>query len=243
MFFLKAADKAPSLLVEDGTTVTLSAEAPGPQVLMIRPRTIAALKQVWGAPVNKPVRLSDESAFERVHTGKGYVDITKPDAERRIGGHTTPFLRNVVRALDPDAPMPTSTVRGQVPHSNTSKASLPATTKMANVSYEEAFHTIVEVPIPRFLRDFSVIARLLVFDDVIIGFNSTLVFSSNIWVVLASNILAYDGSRIVQQGQYFSLDVTGTMRGSIQSIVHNVNGVGEVSINWHQLKELPVKKL
>jgi len=67
LFPPKKADAPPSLLVEDGKTVTIDAELKGLSVSKMRPRSVAALLALWGiTSPQPPPRLSDAAAFESV---------------------------------------------------------------------------------------------------------------------------------------------------------------------------------
>ena len=114
-------DGVPSLLVEDGKTVTLTAADAELPAVVLRPLTTAAFLVACGISSSTPARLSDPDAFQKLKNTDGYVNVKLPDLDGRIGGHTSSFLRHILTILDPEAPMP-QTVRWRTPVQHTSAA-------------------------------------------------------------------------------------------------------------------------
>jgi len=91
----------PSLLVEDGETVTITArDMHETGILRMRPRTTAALLVLAGSPPSLAPRLSDRAAFEPIERDVGLVDITQLDEDGRIAGYSVGHVRTVLAALD-----------------------------------------------------------------------------------------------------------------------------------------------
>jgi len=230
----------PSLVVADGETVTIgvnNAEALGVPVVSVRPLTTAALLVLGGRPSSAPPRLSDDAAFERIESTEGLVNLLEVDEDGTIAGYSIPFLRNVLDALDPSAPVPPPFIQFRVPHDNLNRpcgcnagpgpmkiekphdAALAADQRAVS---EASLRIRAQVFVPDFfvhLRIYSVFVDL---GDIVVGRNSTLVLDSDLSFARAHNVFAYHGSRIVQRSDYLALNVAGTMRGGIMNIFHSV---------------------
>ena len=230
----------PSLLVEAGKTVTVGAE--DADILTVstaafRPRTLAALLVLCGMPTQTPARLSDPQAFEPIEKTSGLVDIRWPDADGRIGGHTQAFLRRVLENLDTDSAIP-ETVHLPVAASPRANFDMdrriaeraPIAPVSSNIS-QTLRPAAVEVPVPHFVRHLSIFARFAMFDDIVVEQDATLLLNASLTYVIASNVLAYQGSRIVQQGDYMALDVSGRVVGGMVRIAHGISAARLV-VDW-----------
>lgn len=230
----------PSLLVEDGKTFTIDPDIKGLFVSTVRPRSVAALLALWGIPSPQPPpRLSDAAAFKTVTNTVGLVELNPTENEPRIGGHSAPYVRAVLKALDPQVPMPKS-VRWRVAHDHTVRAVGGPASSSADIRDMQPVHVESEVPVPEFIHELAIYTKVVVYQDIVIGFGSTLVI--NVSPLMANNFLAYGGSRVTMNTPYLNLDVYGTMQGGIPSIIHQV--VGKVlKVSLPKLDQIPVAGL
>jgi len=225
----------PSLVIPDGESVKIDAHLKGVEVLSVRPRSVAALLVLCGLPPQAPPRLSDLSAFEKVTNTDGLIHL-KAEHITRIGGYSAPFVRSVLRALDPQAPSPIS-VKLQIAHDKTGNAKhLSAAASKADIA-PISVHVETQVPVPSFIRDLAITAQTMIFEDIIVGFDATLVINES-WVVV-NNFLAYGGSHIQQTPPWVAMDVQGTMQGAIPVAVHSIVD-NNVAINFTKLGEIAV---
>lgn len=261
-------DRHPSLLVEDGETVRISAKGeratPGLSLVKIRPRTTAALLVLAGRPPETAPRLSDASAFEPIEETERFVDLAEQDEDGKIAGYSVPFLSGILDGFDPNEKVPPASVRRLVPrrqtshdcncpqrtHAEPSVDSLARATGVHVVSATDASlfaqekrptHSLRFSPVPDFLRRFEVFARLLRFHDIVVGRNATLILDSDVSFTVANNFLCYQGSRIVQKGKYLTVDVTSLMRGSLLEPVWSVVK-NALIVDWEKLALQPHTK-
>jgi hypothetical protein len=230
LFPSKKATGHSSLLVPDKETVTLDKDQKGLSILTLRPRSVAALLVLCGMPPKSPPRLSDGTAFETVESSDGLIEISHNDRMRRVGGHSPHFIRSILRTLDPLVPMPRS-VRLPVIANRDANVPMKSISSKQQVSEQQ-------VPVPDFLQNLAVMVNVVVLEDIVIGFGGTLVI--NYSPITVNNFLAYGGSRVQQITPWgLIMDVAGTMRGGIPSIVHNVVN-NSVVIDWNRLGQLAV---
>jgi len=234
----------PSLLVEDGETVTIGAKGvhDGIPVAMMRPRTTAAIMVLGGRLPSQGPRLTDRGAFERVESAEGLVNFAEVGYDGTIDGYSVPFISRILDAFDPREPVPPTSVQLRVPSDSRRKncgcSASQGSRKLARgVTEEVAIHdrALAEAPsstlrtrgrlsvyVPEFLVKMKVHGLFTSLGDIVVGFNATLVLDSNIAFAVADNVFAYRGSRIVQRSDYLNLDVRGILRGGILSKIHTV---------------------
>jgi len=235
---------APSLFVEDGKTVTLSSVREI-ATTFIRPRHIYALKTLAGIPTRKPARLSDTSAFERMDTLGDCVDLQAMNKENRIGGHSASFLRGIVSALDPEQPMPDrvkweSTMTKECGCRETQQgrkmADMATDIQSRSFSPELKYTSGFEVPIPSFLKNFTVAVKMLSLADIAVGYRSTFVIDGNTAAMTVRNFLAYEESRILQRDSNLIIDIVGTLRGGISRFAQVVKrDTTSMKVDWEML--------
>jgi hypothetical protein len=217
-------DDIASLLVEDETTATITTADPELETVSLRPLTTAALLVACGIPSATPARLSDPDVFERLERPDGHVEVG-PSQDGRIAGYTAPFLRRILTNLDAEEPVPES-VRLRIPAPSPSmpdrRAADGQSVRTNDVRGRLPVRADVEVHVPDFLRRLSLYIAVPLLQDIIVGFNATLVIDSSIHHLLARNILCYDGSRIQQNGAYLTIDAF-SLRGGISKIFHRVD--------------------
>jgi hypothetical protein len=263
MLFHNEDGRHPSLLVEDGETVTISARDAhenGIPIQRMRPRTTAALLVLAGQQFPSPPRLSDRAAFEQIETTEGLVNLSKLDQDGRIAGYSVSFIRGILSALDPKERVPPKSVRRLIPldnennhcccsskrhlthkAKNTLSASSTNTVSLAEASTSpQLTHSFREAFVPEFLVNLQVSALFTRLGDIVIGHNATLIMGPDISYAIADNILGYHGSRIVQRGSYLNVDVIATMRGGILNRFHTVTDT--LKVNWHELALQPPTK-
>ena len=254
MLYRNEDGRFPSLLVEDGETVTLSvksARETGIPILKMRPRSVAALLVLAGLPPPNAPRLSDRAAFERIEKTDGFVNFAELDEDGRLDGYSVPYIREVLGALDPDDRVPPKLVRKLFPldegHEDCgctrrrragnasgvpARDADPADFAAASLSARMT-HSVREAFVPDFVANLQVVSLFTAFGDIVVGRGGTLVLDADTNFVIADNFLAYRGSRIVQRGRYLSVDVTGKMRGSIRDIIHIASAA--LQVNWTAL--------
>lgn len=254
----------PSLLVEDGETVTISARdahETGIPVLRMQPRTTAALLVLGGQPPPTAPRLSDRAAFERIERTDGFVNLSELDQDGRISGYSTSFLKGVLAALDPHEKTPPRLVKRLVPIGdneedhcrcssnrrqvrdaigNTGAAGTTAMAFAERLLPTLVTHSVREVFVPDFVAELKVFSLFTRLGDIVVGRKATLILDSDISFAIADNVLAYRGARIVQRASYLNLDVTGTMRGSLLNTIHTATDV--LKVNLHALVAEPPTK-
>jgi hypothetical protein len=255
--------RAPSLLVEDGETVTISARdvrETGIPILKMRARTTTALLVLAGQLLPTAPRLSDRTAFEQIERTDGFVNFSEPHQDGKIAGYSVPFVRGVLEALDPNERVPPRSVKRLIPfdEENNDCGCFPSRIRMRNakdvaskpginaVALAEASlpptvtHSVREIFVPDFISELKVFSLFTILGDIVVGRNATLVLDSDISFAIADNILAYRDSRIVQQANYLNVDILGTMRGSLLNIFHTATD--GLKVNWDVLAaELPTK--
>jgi hypothetical protein len=254
--FYKNANGYPSLLVEDGKTVTLSmknAVEAGMPLLKMRPRNTAALLVLAGqSPANAP-RLSDHSAFETIDNTEGLVSFSDLDQDGRIDGYSVPFIKGLLQSFDPAERTPPKSVKHLVPinqerkgcgcsgkdHADQNAGSVTRLQKAdtSALAYYQAptikTHSVRETFVPEFLHSFRVFSLFTRLGDIVVGRNATLVLEDDLYFAIADNLLAYQGSRLVQKASVLNLDITGTLRGSILDIIHRASHL--LQVDWHAL--------
>ncbi|HXB72348.1 MAG TPA: hypothetical protein VNY05_29180 [Candidatus Acidoferrales bacterium] len=255
MIYRNPDGRYPSLLVEDGQTLTISARDAreiGVPMLTMQPRTTAALLVLAGQPPPAAPRLSDRAAFEQIDRTEGLASFSKLDQDGRIAGYSVSFIRGVLEAFDPNDRVPPQSVKRLIPSDvdkpcdcsssqhqarNVTRATniAPATSAVAaDVSQSKpATGSLRAIRVPEFLVDFKVYSLFVRLGDIVVSHNATLVLDSDISFAIADNVLAYTGARIVQRGGNMNLDVTGIMRGSIFSLIHSVTDV--LRVNFQSL--------
>jgi hypothetical protein len=253
----------PTLFVAEGETVTISVSRehakPAVKVLNLRPRTTAALLVLAGIPSQNGPRLSDQDAFEQIKTTADCVNLLQVDQTGRIDGYSISFLRGLLEGFNPKDKAPPASVRRLIPRepesqnycrcAGSASERTPRGSALAIDTHDpvlgqttsSAPHNIRESFVPDFLVNLKAFCPIVRLYDVIVSRNATLILDSDISFAWADNFLAYYGSRIVQRAPYLNLDVTGTMRGSISSIVQNI-ATDIVKINWSALRaQAPTK--
>jgi hypothetical protein len=254
--FYKNANGYPSLLVEDGKTVTLSmknAVESGMPLLKMRPRNTAALLVLAGQSPAIAPRLSDHSAFETIDRTEGLVSFSELDQDGRIDGYSVPFIKGLLQAFDPSERTPPRSVKRLIPinqerkgcgcsgkdHADQNAGSntrLQKADTSVLASYQAPAiktHSIRETFVPEFLQSLGVFSLFTRLGDIVIGRNATLVLEDDLYFAIADNLLAYQGSRLVQRTGILNLDITGTLRGSITNIIHRASDV--LQVDWHAL--------
>jgi hypothetical protein len=223
----------PGILVEEGSTFTLSAQdSPEFPTLLanLRPRTTAALLTVAGRPPAKPVRLSDGSEFEHVRRKEGLVDLYAIDAEERVGGYSLAFLSRIFDVLDPESRMPPAMVefrararRDKISGCGCHKEQVAAASEDAHASSRalgtQEIRNQIAARVPKFISDLDVRVLAPYVSDIIVKPNATLVLDGSVRNLIARNVFCYTGSRIVQKSGRCNVDVTGVLRGSIPNYV------------------------
>jgi hypothetical protein len=236
-------DDGSSLLVEDGETVTLSADDHEVTSVVLRPLTAAALQVACGILSASPARLSDTAAFETLDSTEGYIDVKNPGPDGKVGGYSPAFLRRILTILDPEAPAPTS-VRLRSAQSRAAalggqKTSATETFKLRrNIDAVQGLND-VEMPMPDIFSRFGVIVVVPKLINIVVGFNATLFLNATITQLMVNNFICYNGSRVVQQSNYLATDIFGTMIGGLNSAVHQVKGK-ELTIDFSQLTQQAV---
>jgi hypothetical protein len=241
LFPPKKAGDPPSLLVEDGTNFTIEPNLKGLTVSKVRPRSVGAWLALCGIPSPQPPpRLADAAAFESVSSTEGLVELKLSEHTRRVGGYSAPFVRAVLKALDPQAPMPKS-VHWRVAQDHSVKVVDPSTSSsIHNTPVEQAVHIESEVPVPAFMHEGSVYTKCVLLEDIIVGFGSTLVISVSPMIV--NNFIMYGGSQVIVSTPYLNLDVNGTMQGGVPSVIHEVIGKN-LAVDVSKLRQIPVAGL
>ena len=230
-------DGVPSLLVEDGKTVTLTAANAELPAMVLRPLTTAAFLVACGIVPSTPARMCDPAAFQRLKTTEGYVSIKLPSPDGRIGGYTSSFLRHILTSLNSDAPMPES-VRLRTSAQRTSAVGeqrTAARVRNVSVSAEQGLVDI-EIPLPEFMRHFGLVTPIAHVKDIVVGVNSTLVLDASITHLLVNDFVCYRGSKIIQESSYLALDVCGTMIGGLFDVIHQIAHEG-LLINFDLVRE------
>lgn len=264
MLYRSEEGRPPSLVVEEGQTFTVSQsilEGFGARIPKLRPLTTDALLVLAGMPSPTAPRLSDSGAFEEIDSIEGMVRLSQVDEDGRIDGYSVPYLRGVLEAIDPAERTPPKSVRRMVAHQpdfaqvgitpvldfspqNTEGAvahvrgvdSLAQTLRDPQVTY-----SVRESFVPAFVAERSVFDYITRLGDVVVGRNATLILDTDISMAWADNFLAYQGSRIVQQANYLTLDISGTMRGGILDILHSIVS-DRLTLDWQRLAAQPFTK-
>jgi len=236
MLFKSSDSQFPSVVVEEGKTLTLRAkdakEIGLPQISM-QPRTTAALLILAGqSPSNAP-RLSDTTAFEQTDRADGMVSLSNLDQDGRVNGYSVPFLRGILSALDPTSRYPAQSVKKMAPLASakhcgcncsgkdTAAPALKASAFVgAETKIDESTHTIREFPVPEFIQNLNVASLFTRLGDIVVARNATLILDDDIFFAIAENVWAYQGARIFQRASNLNLDITGIMRGSVTRIFH-----------------------
>lgn len=257
MLFKSADSQFPSVVVEEGQTLTLRAkdarETSLPQMAM-QPRTTAALLVMAGqSPSNAP-RLSDTAAFEQTDQTDGMVSFSDLDQDGRIGGYSVPFLKDILGGLDPVSRYPPESVKRKAPlapakpcRCNCSGGDHAAPAFKASAFTEtearidESAYTICEFPVPEFIQKLKVVSLFTRLGDIIVGRNATLILDDDIFLAIAENVWAYQGARIFQRATNLNLDVTGVMRGSVTRIFH-FTASEVLKVDRHILAAEPLSK-
>jgi hypothetical protein len=211
--------KGTSLLVEKEQTVTLSADSEVPTVIL-RPRTVSALLVTFGILTPSPARLSDRDSFEILDTIQGYVNVKVPDTNGRIGGYTPSFLRAILTAFDPGAPVPQTVQIPGLQREGASASTVPRRHRNIGISRLNQ----IELPVPDLLTKFAVAVLVPNLINIVVDVNSTLYLNAGITHLMVNNFLCYAGARIVQQSNYLAADIYGTMQGSLINVIHDVKG-------------------
>ena len=237
----------PSLLVEDGETVTIGlrdAREIGMPVFTVRPRTTVAMMVLGGRALAQAPRLNDRGAFEQVESANGLLSFTDLDSNGTIGGYSVPFIAGILDALDPREPRPSTSVH-LAAHGNGNGRANDCGCGGSHVSGEatgRAFDEIagrertamkgsatavstgrsLEAYVPEFLVNLQIYSLFVRLGDIVIGRSATLILDDDLSFIIADNVLAYTGSRIVQRADYVNLDVVGIMRGGILTKFHTL---------------------
>jgi hypothetical protein len=234
MFIRCEESTQPGIIVEEGSTFTLSAqqsrEFPD-LVTNLRPRTTAALLVAAGRPPSKPLRLSDASAFERVQRVDASVDLHGRDEEDRVAGYSVQFLSRILDALDPDSRTPPETVELR-PKTRATKTSgcgcngghgqpvaAAAANENQNALSRSHIRNLIVAPVPKFIATLNVHFLAPYLSDIVVKPNATLVLDGSVRNLIARNVYCYSGSRIVQQSGRLNVDITGVLRGGIPEYV------------------------
>ena len=263
MIYRNEDGRYPSVLVEDGETVTISARnahEAGIPILKMRPRTTAALLVLAGQPLSTAPRLSDRGAFEQIEETENFVNLSEFDQDGRLAGYSVPFIRGVLEALDPNESTPSRSVKRLIPivnedhdcgcRRNRRLRQYARETINTTGSYDAALgqalpptmvtHSVREAFVPDFLVDLNVFSLCTALGDIVVGRNATLILDSDINFTMVNNFLAYRGSQIVQRAPYLNVDIIGTMRGGVLDIFHSVTDV--LKVDWHALTAEPSTK-
>lgn len=252
--FIRCEDSTqPGIVVEEGSTFTLSAQGSPefPNLLAnLRPRTTAALLVAAGRPPSRPIRLSDASAFEQVRQEEGLVDLHAIDAEERVGGYSVSFLSRVFDVLDPESRTPATTVefRAKTLANNTkgcgckSEYAQPvaaaATHAGSSAMASPEIRSQVVARVPKFVSDLNVRLIAPYLSDIIVKPNATLVLDGSVRNLIVRNFFCYTGSRIVQKSGRLNLDVTGVLRGSIPNYVIFYSAADILKIRMLDLQQI-----
>jgi len=254
----------PSVLVEDGETLKLSAKDAkeiGIPLLEMRPRTTAALLVLAGRPPPQPPLLSDPEAFQYVKSTEGLTRLSQLDDDGKIDGYSVPFIRRVLTAFDPKLTSPPISVQWQItpmkadggcdcygnrPSSKATKSGTGETVSRQPLREAAAaleMRSVREVYVPEFISQLKVYELFIGLGDIVVGRNATLILDSDISFATADNFFAYKGARIVQQADYVNMNIKGRMRGGIlsQYEMYTVRAA-HLEINWDQLSRMTATK-
>lgn len=261
MLYRNSDGRYPSLVVADGKTVTLSGKAgsaSGVPVLAMRPRTTASLLLAAGRMPPVTPRLSDPARFEIVDCTDGLVNLADVDEDGRVAGYSLPFLRGLLDRFDPEDRMPPSRVRALIPAPDAKRgcgcragddvrrlsgatAQAIDVATLSDAAARKAGFMVRDTFVPAFLTELGVYSLVTRLGDIIVGRNATLILDADLGLAIADNFLCYHGARIVQGAASLSLDVIGTMRGSLSFTIHDIVS-DTVKLNLDVLaKDLPTK--
>lgn len=74
---------------------------------------------------------------------------------------------------------------------------------------------IFETAVPDWLKDFQVYSSALVYDDVVVEANGTLVINKFVTSLSANNFRMHQGAKVVQESPYLTAEITGELRGDL----------------------------
>jgi hypothetical protein len=205
-------------------------ESHGGLIRYLRPKTVVALKTLSGVPVRRPARLGDAKAFEIIEDRDAVERLVPllPDKAGKIGGVPYSFVHALITSFDEKDPIPTQVRivqrfrKREDLHAKRSLINLPIPPESPDKEWRRQFAftaevigTVQEMPVPDWLRNLMACATCLVYYNLVVETNGTLVvgsFISNLW---ASNVYMHQGARVAQESPYLTVDITGELKGDL----------------------------
>ena len=223
--------KPARLQVPPGKTVTIGLEElQGGLVVYLRPKTVLALKTLAGVPVRHPARLRDTKAFEIIEDRKAVERLAPllPDRAGKIGGTPYDLVHALITSFEEKGPIPKQVrivQRLRERKELRAKRSLfnlplpqpepPDREWLRQLRYLAEIRKIFEAPVPDWLQAFSVYSLSLVYDDVVVEANGTLVIAGIVTSLSANNFYMHQGAKVVQESPYLTVEITGELRGDL----------------------------
>lgn len=212
---------AKPLIVPAGTTLELDLSRPDTVVDRLafrRPLTPAAVKAITGAAAPQAVRLDDVKAFEPIEDQQRLKELVRfqPDEHGQVNKMDPSLLRAVLLALPDNGPIP-QTVRLEQRARTLDQWRSAARLRVQRV---DPLRTdigrvvrVAQVAVPPWLRDFQFFFPLLLFTDLVVEANATLIIASNVIAFMAQSITMRQGARILQHSAHLTVTVSGKIEG------------------------------
>lgn len=223
--------KAAKLEVAAGKKLEISNDEPrGGQRVYLRPKTLVALKTLAGAPVLRPARLTDKSAFDMIEDEKtlGQLKPLVPDKTGKIGGSPHKLVRALISSLPQREQIPkTVTAIQRTRALNQARAArslyelpIPMPDPPDASLFREAWwmsriRKIVELEVPAWLQGLEVYSPSVMYDEIVVQADGTLLVLASITNLSTGNFYMHRGARVVQASPYLTVEVTGELQGDL----------------------------